>query len=585
MVRRRQKKEKKFAISRLTFFNVIISLFIFLILFRLFFLQVVEHNFYEALASGQHEIYKELVPIRGQIYAQDKTGELYPIAQNRDVYFLYAVPKELVEPIENIINKLAEQFTWDDETKLYFSDKLSQENDPYEPIKKGLTLADKTEIESWQIKGLYFTPHPSRYYPNDNIGSHILGFYSFKSDQPEGQYGLEGYFEQELAGTRGVIQSERDAAGRLITVAPQTVSLAENGMDLVLTIDNVIQHTTCKMLDEYVSRLGAQGGSVIVMEPDTGKLLAMCGSPDFDPNQYYQEEDIIAFNNPAIAFEYEPGSIFKPITLAAGLDLGVITPDTTYYDEGCMKVEGWYKPICNSDIAQHPQGHGLQIMTNILELSLNTGAMTVAEKVGSKLLKEYIEAFGFGRLTNISLTGEADGNISTLDQGQVYTYTASFGQGITVTPLQMVAAYGVIANGGKLMKPYVVEEKRYSDGSVERNEPVELQKVISPQVSTLLSGMLVSVIENGHAIRAGVPGYYLAGKTGTAQVPSPSGGYSDETIHSFVGFGPIEDPKFVIMVRLDNPGVNFAASSAAPLFGELAKFILDYYQIAPLHWK
>lgn len=581
MINGQRANSKKFAFTRLTFFILIVLLLYGLIIYRLFFLQVIEKDIYQTLASGQHQIYKELIPQRGEIYMQDKSGELHTLAQNKDLYFLFAVPSEFDKHPLDVIVPLQEYFEWDEETAHEFLNKFSQADDPYEPIKKGLSWEEKNIIESWGITGLHFSPEASRFYPNIEVGSHLSGFYSFKSDDPQGQYGLEGYFNKELSGSRGVINSERDAAGRLITVASRSIEKAVNGSDLLLTVDAPIQYTACQALAEYVSRLGATGGEVIIMKPDSGAILAICASPNFDPNEYFNEKDVKIFNNPAVAHEYEPGSIFKPITMAAGLDLGKINPNTTYYDEGCRTVTGWHKPICNSDVVISPQGHGLTTMTEVLVSSLNTGAMHVAELVGEDLFKKYVEGFGFGRLTGISLTGEADGNISTLGTRPIYTYTASFGQGITVTPIQILTAYAAIANGGRLVKPYVVAELRRPDGLMERTEPEEVRKVLSPQVSTLLSGMLVSVVEDGHGWRAGVPGYYIAGKTGTAQVPSPAGGYSDKTIHSFVGFGPIEDPQFVMITKLDNPGVRFAESSAAPLFGEIAKFILNYYQVPP----
>ncbi len=581
MVKANRRKVKKFADLRLTFFIVFISLVILFIFSRLFWLQVKERDFYKKLASGQHQILSELIPERGEIYMQDKDGNLQPLAQNRVLYMLYAVPKDFDKNVLDIINPLKDFFQWDDETTQFFLNRLSVQDDPFEQIKKGLDEGQKKQIESWQIKGLNFIEEKSRYYPNQAIGANLSGFYSFKSDQPTGQYGLEGYFEKELAGRGGIIDSERDAAGRLITVGARNFTSAVNGSDLVLTIDPSIEYIACQKLDEYVSQLGAKGGEVIILDPKTGGLLAMCSYPSFDPNNYFNTTNIEDFKNPAVSDQYEPGSIFKPITMAAALDLKKVTPNFTYRDEGCRLISGWPKPICNSDVSILPQGHGIVSMTDVLINSLNTGAMYLIDQIGEQTFKKYLQAFGFGDLTNITLPGEASGNIANIGDRPIYAYTASFGQGITVTPLQMVAAYAAIANGGELLKPYVVAEIRKSDGTIEKNEKKVIRQVVSPEVSVLLSGMLVSVIEDGHGWRAGVPGYYLAGKTGTAQVPSPQGGYSDETIHSFIGFGPIDDPQFVMITKLDNPGTRFAESSAAPLFGDIAKFILQYYQIPP----
>jgi cell division protein FtsI/penicillin-binding protein 2 len=224
-------------------------------------------------------------------------------------------------------------------------------------------------------------------------------------------------------------------------------------------------------------------------------------------------------------------------------------------------------------------------MTQVLDESLNTGAVFVVRQIGTDAFRKYVEDFGFGVLTGIELETENSGDIRSLSKkGEIYSATASFGQGISVTPLQVVTAYAAIANGGKLVKPYIVDEIDKSDGSKIKTQPKVLKQVISERTATLLGGMLVSVVEDGHGKRAGVPGYYVAGKTGTAQVPKKDGtGYEpDITIGSFVGFAPVEDPKFVMLVKIDHPrDVIWAESSAAPLFGEIAKFVLNYLKVSP----
>jgi cell division protein FtsI/penicillin-binding protein 2 len=578
MLKSKQNK-KKFANPRLTFFIFgVLSLFL-LIFIRLFWLQVIDGDYYRTLASGQHQILSVLIPRRGEIFMQDKDGNLQALAQNRQLYMLYVVPKEFSKTPLEVVTFLKDYFKWDDVTTQNYLNHLSKVDDPFEQIKKGLTEDEKKQLEALNISGLHFLPEDSRFYPNNEIGSSLIGFYSYKSDNPQGQYGLEGYFNKELAGTRGEINSERDAAGRLITVAAQSLKSAIDGSNYILTIDPSIEYIACKTLNEYVARLGAKGGEVIILNPKTGAVLAMCSYPEFDPNKYFEVENIEIYNNPAVSNQYEPGSIFKSITMAAALDMEKVNPKSSYLDEGCRMVTGWYKPICNSDVAIKPHGNGVVSMTKVLVDSLNTGVMYLIDQLGEDVFKKYVEAFGFGKTTDITLPGEAIGDISTLGKQPVYAYTAAFGQGITVTSLQMVTAYAAIANGGELLRPYIVSKIIHSDGTTETYDRRVIRQVISPRVSTLLSGMLVSAIEDGHGWRAGVPGYYIAGKTGTAQVASSQGGYSDETIHSFVGFGPIEDPKFVMIAKLDNPGTRFAESSATPLFGEIAKFIMQYYQI------
>lgn len=434
-----------------------------------------------------------------------------------------------------------------------------------------------------EIAGIDYMWQLYRYYPEGNIGSHLLGFVGYMDDEKIGHYGLEGFFNQELFGQFGSVIAERDARGDLVIVNDREYNKAEDGSDLILTINRSIQFKACQKLNTAALRYGADGGSIIIMDPATGAIIAMCSWPDYDPNNYQTVEDIKVFNNPAIFAQYEPGSIFKTFTMAASIDQDAITPDTTYNDEGSVMVSGWPKPIRNSDYDTHG-GYGVVNMVTVLEESLNTGAIFAMQQVGPQIFSDYVKDFGFGEKTGIELETESQGDIDNLLADkikQVDAAVASFGQGIAVTPLQLVTAYAAVANGGILMKPYLVKEIIQKDGSKIITKPRQIKQVISERTALLLTGMLVNVVEGGHAKWAGVTGYYVAGKTGTAQVAyKDRRGYSDRTIHTFVGFAPAEEAKFVILVKLDDPkSVRFAASSAAPLFGELAEFILNYWEI------
>jgi len=258
-----------------------------------------------------------------------------------------------------------------------------------------------------------------------------------------------------------------------------------------------------------------------------------------------------------------------------------VSPQTLFEDKGYSMVEGWPKPIRNAE----SKVYGMVDMTKVLEDSINTGMIFSMRQMGMDAFVDYVKAFGFGVQTGIELDTESAGTIASLDIGaEIYAATASYGQGITVTPLQMAMAYAALANGGVLKKPQIIDEIRYDDGSVEVHSSQDLAQVIQPSTARTIAAMLVSVIEHGHGTQAGVPGYYIAGKTGTAQVASSSGGYSqDSTIGSFAGFGPVEDPRFAMVVRIDNPkDVFWAESTAAPLFGEIAEFLLQYFEIPPV---
>lgn len=591
---------------RLKLIRIIIFLFAGVIAFRLFSLQILNNDFYSALAAGQHEIYKEIFPERGRILMQEvRTSEespdkkVYPLATNQSLYLVYADPRK-IKTAEELAKELAEIFyvrekkdneelTAEEIEAVEKSEKeklekellakLKKENDPYEPLRRQATEAMLAKVKELQAEGIGFIEEEVRYYPENNLGSHFLGFVGTEDNKKVGQYGLEGYFQSELGGKQGFLSSEKDVAGRWISISGRDWQKAEDGADIVLTIDRNIEYFACGKLKEAVEKHGADGGSVIIMDPKTGAIWAMCSYPDFDPNNYAKVENINIFNNPAIFYQYEPGSVFKAITIAAALDVGKITPMTTYVDEGEIKVDD--RTIKNSDL----KAHGVQTMTQVLDESLNTGAVFAVFQIGPEIFKKYVEDFGFGRETDIELDFESAGNIKSLDKkGKIWSATGSFGHGISVTPIQIVTAFSAIANGGKLFKPYIVDEIIKSDGKTVKTEPKVIRQVITSRTSALLGGMLVSVVENGHGKRAGVSGFYVAGKTGTAQIPKKGGGgyETDATIGSFVGFAPVEDPKFVMLTKIDHPRTTiWAESTAAPLFGEIAKFMLNYLKVPP----
>jgi cell division protein FtsI/penicillin-binding protein 2 len=579
-VRQRKIRLTNSSDKRLIFLNLLVFIFSSIIIIRLFDLQILNHKFYTALASGQHEIYKELFPERGKIFMREiQSDKTYPLAVNQSLFLVYAEPRKIKDP-NDVAEKLFSIFGInDEEEKSKLKEKLSKKGDPYEPLKHKVTEEIVSKIKELNIEGIGFAKENFRYYPEKNIGSHVVGFVGFDKEKQVGRYGIESYFDQELSGKAGYFASEKDVAGRWIPIASKKVKKAEDGSDIILTIDRNIQFVACDELKKAVEKHGADGGTVIIMDPKTGAIWAMCSYPDFDPNEYSKVRDINLFNNPAIFYQFEPGSVFKPITMAAALDLGKVTPTTVYNDEGSVKIGGY--TIFNSDL----KAHGIQTMTQVLEESLNTGAVFVVRKIGGEAFKKYVENFGFGTKTGIELETEVAGDIKSLSLGkEIYSATASFGQGIAVTPIQIVTAYAAIANGGKLVKPYIVDEIIKSDGTKIKTQPQVIRQVISERTATLLGGMLVSVVERGHGRKAGVPGYYVAGKTGTAQVPKKDGkGYEpDISIGSFAGFAPVDDPKFVMFVKIDHPrDVIWAESSAAPLFGEIAKFMLNYLKVPP----
>ncbi|MBN1779260.1 MAG: penicillin-binding protein 2 [Candidatus Buchananbacteria bacterium] len=561
--------------KRIRLVSLVIFLFGLLIIFRLFYLSVYQHSFYEAIATNRQAVNENLLPERGSIYVRED-GKLYPLVTNQQYFLVYAEPNK-VESAKEVVDKLTPILNLSEEEWKGLLNRLAKKSDPYEPIMHKVTQNQVDQIKKLDLTGVGFVGETYRYYPEKNIGGHIFGFVTHSDQEVKGQYGLEGYFNKELSGQSGNIKSIKDALGALITIGPRTVESAQDGDNLVLTIDRKVQFTACEKLKFFYDYFEAQDASVIIMDPKTGAILAMCSFPDFDPSNYGQVDSINQFNNPAIFYDFEPGSVFKAFTMSAAIDTGAVSPDTTYDDTGEVKI-GPYK-IQNSDL----KANGQQTMTQVLEKSLNTGAIFAADSIGKNKFVQYVKDFGFGQPTGITLETEVPGNISSLNKpGDIYYLTASFGQGVTVTPLQLVSAFGVIANQGKLLKPYIVSDIIKPDGTDIAAKPEVARQVIKPKTAALVTGMLTSVIKNGVAKKASVPGYYLAGKTGTAQIASSNGGYGKETNHTFIGFGPVTDPRFVILVKLGKPqGINYAADSVAPIFSQLAAFLLNYYQIPP----
>lgn len=570
-----QKKTPKY--DRLSILSMAIVVFSSLIIVRLADLQIFQHSFYSALAAGQHELSEKLLPKRGEIFVKDYKApdKLYPLAVNKDYVFVYAEPSRVADPgaAARLLAPLLEMEEVD------ILARLSKANDLYEPLKHQVPDDKVEQIQGLKLKGIEFQNESYRFYPEKNIGAHILGFLGYQGDQKVGQYGLEGYWEKQLAGENGFLQAEKDAQGRWVTLGTKLLQEAKDGDNLTLTLDHTIQYEACKQLNAEVLKHGADSGSLIIMDPTSGAITAMCGSPDFDPNKYQEVENVNTFINPSTYYIYEPGSVFKVITMAAALDQGKVTPTTTYDDTGSVEI-GKYT-IKNSDL----KANGIQTMTQVLEKSLNTGAIFAARSIGPEKFEDYVKKFGFGVKTGIEVSSEALGNITSLEQHKdLYMATASFGQGISVTPIQLIAAIGSIANDGKLMEPYLVDEVVKPDGTKIKTEPKVVRQVISSKTATTLGAMMVNVVQNGHGKAAGVPGYFVAGKTGTAQVPNENGpGYDpNHTIGTFCGFAPADNPKFVMCVKMDKPkDVQWAESSAAPLFGKMAQFMLNYYGIPP----
>ncbi len=550
----------------------------FVVIGRLFMLQVASRDLYQSVAEEQQTVSRALPSDRGEIFLREGGG-MYPIAVNRQYFLAYTVPSEIGD-IDRMVDEIHRALDLD---PVFLRDRFSKKNDPFEVLKHRLSEEEVDRIRSLSDKsGIYLLPEVYRYYPSDNLASQVLGFVGMKDDEYVGRYGIEAFYEKDLQGVSGIASGTRDASGRWITLTRRELTPPEHGDNLLLTIERVIQYEVEKILQESLKLFDADSGTIIVMDPKTGSILALASSPDFNPNEYSKVEDVKFFVNPAVSFTYEPGSIMKPITMAMGINEGKVNPQTEYIDTGVVQEAGY--AIRNAE----DKVYGRSNMITVLNESINTGMIFVERLVGNERFREYLEQFGFGSKTGIELPAEVGGNLrnlaNTSARKSLEFYTASFGQGITVTPLQIVSAFSALANDGVRMKPRIVDRVFSTDGQSREIPPEEVASVISVESAKTIGTMLRDVVVNGHGKRADVPGYLVGGKTGTAQVAkSGEKGYEEGmNIGSFVGYAPLNDPRFVVLVKIDNPKtVTWAESSAAPTFGRVMKFLLKYARIEP----
>lgn len=537
------------------------------LLFRLYGLQIEKGDYYSALALGQQRGLQEALPPRGNIYLQDKAGSSrFLVATNRKMPLVYAVPKEVEDPAITL-SALVDALQIEEHIQPVLLQRLSNSDSSYALIKNEVTQEQADRVGDLGLKGVYVRNELVRFYPAHELASQLLGFVGYSGNTRAGQYGIERSFEEQLSGT--------SANASLFGMGEESL---QAGADVELTIDYGVQFFVEQRLKQAVDYLDADAASAIFMDPKTGAIIAMANLPGFDPNSYGDAEDIAIFRNDAVAGSFEPGSSFKPITMAAAIDAGVVTPTTTYNDTGSFEVDGY--TVKNFD----GKGRGIQTMTQVLESSLNTGVMYAQRLLGNDRFRDYVTAFRIDKITGIELPGEQPGNIRGIAPGSaaVNFSTATFGQGISMTPLQLLSAISALANNGVMMQPYVVSKVSTSAGE-QVTQPKEIGTPISAATASRLTGMLVSTAENGYDKKASIPGYSTAAKTGTAQVPDPNGpGYSDQVIHSFVGYAPAYNPRFIGIIKVDNPKtIRFAADSLAPVFHDISAFMLQYYQVPP----
>lgn len=537
---------------------------------RLSYVQVFHHGFYKALAQGQQTFPYVAKGERGNIFVQNKQGDLHTLATHDTATLVFATPPEVENP-QKAAKTLADILAIEES---FIQEQFSHTESLFELLKRKLSQEEEEAIVKASLPGIYLKEESVRRYPQETFASQVLGF---TNQNEQGQYGLEEYYQEDLEGKEGFFTTIRSVGGYL---AAESKEALEDGKDLLLTIDYNIQAQAEAILRREQPNLKFEQASIVVMEPSSGRIIALASIPGFNPNEYGEVKDLAVFQNPVIQSLFEPGSVFKPLTMAGAIDAGALKPETTYEDKGVVRIGG-YK-VLNYD----ERIWDTRSMTEVLEFSINTGAVFAQQQLGNEKFLQALERFELFQPTGVDLAGEAYSQNQELKKGYDINFaTASFGQGIEITPIQLMRAYSAISNKGTMAKPYVVE-KIIKEGTEYVIKPEFSLPVISPKTAHLVTQMMVNVVEKGFSKRAKIPGYWLAGKTGTAQVAWSAlgqnrSGYSDKTVQSFMGFAPAYDPKFLILVKLNNPQTKTAEYSAMPMFRELAKYIIDYLEIPP----
>jgi cell division protein FtsI/penicillin-binding protein 2 len=528
------------------------------IIFRLISFQVVRDD---ELAEIGHRIQvRDIVarPERGIIY----DSQMAVLAGNGNDYQVGVSPSLVIEP-EDMAKALAPLL---DAGRHELLLKLNSTR-PFELI-SGRVPADVAKaIRDLPYEGLQIDPLPRRIYPQGDLMCHVLGYTDFEGS---GGAGLEGYYQLELAG---------QAASATINISPLTTQesvIAREGSDLILTIDRTIQYMVEDHLKKAIDEYQAQSGTIIVMDPRTGAILAIANSPCYSPYEFFTADEEILLN-PAVSQQYEPGSVMKLITMAAALDSGTVTPQSTYYDSGVIVLGG--HQIYNWDRS----ARGTVDMTGLLANSLNVGAATIASWMGPEIFYNYLQRFGFGRPTGIDIMAEAGGQLplpGSANWTDTNIGTNAFGQGMAITPLHMISAASAIANDGYLMQPYFVQEVR-SENRVLVHEPTVLSRPISEETAHQVSAMAVIAVRT-EVFGAQVEGYTVAGKTGTAEIPEGGVYHPSDTIGSFIGWFPADDPEVIVLIKLDRTKSSpWGSMTAAPTFANLALDLANLLNIPP----
>lgn len=558
--------------KRIKIVGIIVSFIAFAVIARLFQIQVINSSYYQD--KGETSYSSKISNIdRGSVYFKEKEGNLVGGAVMKTGYLLALKPDLILDP-EILYPKLDPFIEMEKEE---FLEKANKKGDPYEEIENRLTLEEVNKIKAFEEKGLVITSESWRFYPGSTLASQVLGIVAFKGDDLGGRYGIERSYEDVLRGKKEKVSVNIFAE----LFSGLSGDNDDDTGDLVTTLEPTVQSHLEGALSNIKTKWGARTVGGIIMDPRTGEIIAMATSPSFDANNFKDIESVSVLSNPSVERVYEFGSVVKPLIMAAALDRGVVTPETTYFDSGFVQVED--KVINNFD----KKGRGLVSMQDVLNQSLNTGMVFVYNRLGKDSMRDYLTNYGLREKTGIDLPGEVKPLTSNLESPRNLEYAnASFGQGIAMTPINLISALSVLANGGYRITPHVGYEIEYEDGRKEKlfEEKEEREKILNDQALTDIRDMLITVVDEGYSqYHLSLSDYSVAAKTGTAQIARADGkGYVEgENMHTLFGFFPAYDPQFIILFYAEAPNARYAIESLSSEFFDIVKFMVSYYDIPP----
>lgn len=548
--------------------------FALLLIGRLYFLQIMESDKYSIKADRQYQSTSKNIFDRGTIFFQNKDGSLVSAATLRSGAIIAINPEILKDP-ESVYIKVNELIPTDHDE---FIEKATKKNDPYEEIAVRVDAEIGEKISQLKIPGLSVYKDRWRFYPGGSTASHVIGILGYKGDEYAGRYGLERQYNEQLERSDNAYSNFfAQIFSDIKNVANDKNSLEA---DIVTTIEPTVESILQKTMASTSEKWNSDGAGAIIMNPMTGEVYAMTYYPTFDLNNSSEEKNVSVFSNPLVENVYEMGSVIKTLTLSAGIDAGVVNAGTTYYDKGYTIINN--KTISNFDGKER----GVVTMQDMLSQSLNVGAAHVQSLLGNKRFSEYMLNFNLAEKTGIELPNEAKNLANSLSsRNDIDLASASFGQSLALTPISTVSAIGTIANGGTIVKPHVVKSVKYKVG-VSDDTPISLGKRVikretAEEVARMMTYSMDNVLMNG---TLKLPRYSIAVKTGTAQIAKPGGGgyYEDRILHSFVGFFPSYNSKFIIFMYMVNPkGARFGSETLTAPFMDMVRFLINYYEVPP----